>query len=69
MKKTTGKKPKIWLVILLSLVIFLGSICIVGIVVFKHYYGMMNIENEDDIYEAQDWEEWEDWEDEEWEDD
>ena len=55
MKKTTGKKRKIWLVILLSLVIFLGSIGITGIVIFKHYYGMMNIEKEDDIYEEQTW--------------
>ncbi len=55
MKKTTGKKYKIWLVILLSLVIFLCSIFIVGIMLFKHYYGMMNIESEDDIYEEQTW--------------
>ena len=55
MKKTAGKKRKIWLVILLSLVIFLGSIGITGIVIFKHYYGMMNIEKEDDIYEEQTW--------------
>lgn len=66
MKKTTGKKYKIWLVILLSLVIFLGSICLTGVVVFYHYYGMLNIEMEDDIYADQIWETWEAWDEEEY---
>ena len=46
MKKPSNKKRRIWLIILLSFVIFLFSICISAIVIFKHYYGMMNIENQ-----------------------
>ena len=53
MKKPSNKKRRIWLIILLSFVIFLFSICISAIVIFKHYYGMMNIEKDENIYEEQ----------------
>ena len=53
MKKPSNKKRRIWLIILLSFVIFLFSICISSIVIFKHYYGMMNIEKDENIYEEQ----------------
>ena len=60
MKKTAGKKRKIWLAILLSFLILLCSVCVVGILLFKHYYGIMNIEREEDIYEEQTMLVWED---------
>lgn len=60
MKKTAGKKRKIWLAILLSILILLCSVCFAGILLFKHYYGMMNIEREEDIYEEQTMLVWED---------
>lgn len=60
MKKTAGKKRKIWLAILLSFLILLCSVCFAGILLFKHYYGMMNIEREEDIYEEQTMLVWED---------
>lgn len=60
MKKTAGKKRKIWLAILLSFFILLCSVCFAGILLFKHYYGMMNIEREEDIYEEQTMLVWED---------
>lgn len=53
MKKTGNKKRRIGLIILLSFVIFLFIACISAIAVFKHYYGMMNIEKDEDIYEEQ----------------
>lgn len=53
MKKTSNKKRRIGLIILLSFVIFLFIACISAIAVFKHYYGMMNIEKDEDIYEEQ----------------
>lgn len=53
MKKTGNKKRRIGLIILLSFVIFLFIACISAIAIFKHYYGMMNIEKDEDIYEEQ----------------
>ena len=53
MKKPSNKKRRIWLIILLSFVIFLFCICISAIVIFKHYYDMMNIEKDENIYEDQ----------------
>lgn len=51
--KTSNKKRRIGLIILLSFVIILLIACISAIAVFKHYYGMMNIEKDGDIYEEQ----------------
>lgn len=53
MKKTGNKKRRIWLSILLAFVILIFIVFISAIVIFKHYYGMMNIEGEDDIYTEQ----------------
>ena len=53
MKKASDKKRRIWLIVLLSVVIFLFCVCISAVMVFKHYYGMLNIERDDPILDDQ----------------
>lgn len=53
MKKASDKKRRIWLIVLLSVVIFLFCVCISAVMVFKHYYGMLNIERDEPIVDDQ----------------
>ena len=53
MKKSSGHKKRIWLTILLSFVILLFGVFLSAIAIFKHYYGMLNIELDESIYEEQ----------------
>lgn len=53
MEKTGNKKRRIWLTVLLSVVIFLFIVFISAFAVFKYYYGMLNIEKDEDNYEEQ----------------
>lgn len=53
MKKSSGHKKRIWLTILLSFVILLFGVFLSAIAIFKHYYGMLNIELDESIYDEQ----------------
>lgn len=53
MKPESNKKRRIWKIILLSIVIFLLCVCISAVMIFQYYYGMLNIERDDIIYDEQ----------------
>ena len=53
MKKPSNKKRRIWLIVLLSVVIFLLCVCISAIMAFKYFYGMLNIERDELIFDDQ----------------